>query len=93
MIDLKAFSDEELCRKCSTPWTDTRYSMGIKPIKKSKRESQKIRSKIDDKSDLKKQKYAKKSAKNVNNLMVNASNKHKLPVFYVGFIYLYLIYR
>lgn len=93
MIDLKAFGDEELCRKCSTLWTDTRYSMSIKPIKKSKRESQKILSKIDDKSDLNKQKYAKKSAKNVNNLMVNASNNHKLPFFHAGFIYLLLIYR
>lgn len=63
-------SDEEMCRKCSTPWSDTNYSLSIAAIKTTKRKSRKIHKQIDDKSKRKNH-LAKKLSKKANNVVVS----------------------
>lgn len=63
------FSDEEMCRKCSTPWIDLNYSLSIAPIKTTKRKAQKIQKQIDNKSNRKSH-LAKKLSKKINNTVV-----------------------
>lgn len=65
------FNDEEICRKCSTPWNDAKYSLKIDCVASSKKKSSKILRLIDDKGQGTKHRYAKKSAKKVNNVVVS----------------------
>lgn len=62
-------SDEEMCRKCSTPWCDSNYSLSIAPIKLTKRKTAKIHKQIDDQAK-RKGNLARKLAKRANNLVV-----------------------
>lgn len=63
------FSEEEMCRKCSTPWFDANYSLSIAPIKTTKRKAKKIHKQIEEKSKRKGH-LAKKLSKTVNNTVV-----------------------
>lgn len=63
------FSEEEMCRKCSTPWFDANYSLSIAPIKTTKRKARKIHKQIENKSKRKNH-LAKKLSKRVNNTVV-----------------------
>lgn len=62
-------NDEEMCRKCSTPWADASYSMSIAPIKVTQRKARKFREQIEDKSKRKKY-LARKLSKRMNNIVV-----------------------
>lgn len=62
-------SDEEMCRKCSTPWCDTGYSLSIAPIKMTKRKAHKVHKQIEEKSNRKSH-LARKLSKRVNNIVV-----------------------
>lgn len=64
-------ADEQSCPKCSIPWSDAKYQLRVKPVQMSKKQSAKIRNLIDIKSNLKKQRFAKKSARKVNNAVVS----------------------
>lgn len=63
------FSEEEMCKKCSTPWYDMNYSLSISPIKTPQRKARKIHKQIEEKSKRKSH-LAKKLSKKVNNAMV-----------------------
>lgn len=64
------FSNEENCRRCSTPWCDTNYSIAIAPKKLTKRKANKVRKLIEDKSGRKSIK-AKMLMKKANNVAVS----------------------
>lgn len=72
------FSEEEMCKKCSTPWFDANFSLSIAPIKTTKRKAQKIHKQIEKKSNRKKD-LAKKLSKKVNNTVVCSILVYLLP--------------
>ncbi|XP_055299579.1 uncharacterized protein LOC129567065 [Sitodiplosis mosellana] len=74
-------SDEEMCRKCSTPWADAGYSISIAPIKVTQRKARKLHKQIEDKSKRKNH-LAKKFSKRVNNIVTVKCDlcKHKNKV-------------
>lgn len=63
------FGEDEMCKKCSTPWFDANFSLSIAPIKTTKRKAQKIHKQIEKKSN-RKSNLAKKLSKKVNNTVV-----------------------
>lgn len=64
------FSEEEMCKKCSTPWFDANFSLSIAPIKATKRRAQKIHKQIEKKTSRKGE-SAKKLSTKVNNTVVS----------------------
>lgn len=67
----KFFGDEEMCKKCSTPWFDANFSLSIAPIKTTKRKAQKIHQQIDKiVKSSRKTNLAKKLSKKTNNMVV-----------------------
>lgn len=68
------FSNEEMCIKCSTPWSSSEFSVSIGTVRQTKKQSQKIQNGIDDKSKSK-QYYMKKQIKSCNNNVVSIRDK------------------
>ncbi|XP_031617516.1 uncharacterized protein LOC116337244 [Contarinia nasturtii] len=77
-------NEEEMCRKCSSPWWDTNYSLSIAPVKVTKRKAQKLQKQIDDKSK-RKGPLAKKLSKKLNNIVTIkcdlCKNKNKVILY------------
>lgn len=84
------FGEEEMCKKCSTPWFDANFSLSIAPIKTTKRQAQKIHKQIEKKSN-RKSNLAKKLSKKVNNTVVRLKLEHfifkKKNIFHFHFIF------
>lgn len=64
-----AFSNEEMCIKCSTPWRQANFSVSVGPVEQSKKRSQKIHRLIELRNTAK-QFYLKRQIKSCNNSVV-----------------------
>lgn len=61
----KLFSDEEVCRKCTTPWSDTNYSIVINPIQMTKRRAAKVKRTVENKQQKGLTKRVSKASNNI----------------------------
>lgn len=59
------FNDEEVCRKCTTPWSDINYSMNIQPVKMKKCRAAKMLQ-----TQANQQQMVKRMSRDANNVMV-----------------------